>query len=115
MSSEVERQAIGFKGELLLHARTRMVMLEITSRCNLRCTYCAKSHPGNAGEHMTFELDRILPDLERLTPHEIQISGHGESTILDGWSEIASRLIVRGMPITLDMRIARLPSPPPTP
>lgn len=108
MSKKVEHQTLGPRGESLLHARTRMVMLEITSRCNLRCTYCAKSHPGNAGEHMTFELESILPDLERVTPHEIQISGHGESTILEGWSELASRLIERGMPITLTSNFSRV-------
>lgn len=57
---------------------------------------------------MTFELESILPDLERVTPHEIQISGHGESTILANWSELASRLIERGMPITLTSNFATI-------
>jgi len=93
--------------EELLRPRTRQVLLELTKRCNLRCDYCATSQPDYVGLDLELDVESLIPSLERLRPREVQVSGHGETTVLSGWSAFVDRLVDRGCPVSLASNFAR--------
>ena len=65
--------------------------ITFTSDCNLRCTYCAVSEPGYTGEHLTIEaISEIYRFVEVNKIETIQLSGHGETTMIDDWTNIVS-------------------------
>jgi molybdenum cofactor biosynthesis enzyme MoaA len=67
---------------------TRSVNLELTSNCNLRCTYCPVSQPDYAGKDMGPELvDRMFAELETRKVEMVCLNGHGETTMLPGWQQ----------------------------
>ena len=65
--------------------------ITFTSDCNLRCTYCAVSQPGYHGQHLSkLNIDEILKIIDRGFVSSVQLSGHGETTMLDNWVDIVS-------------------------
>lgn len=95
----------------LLRARTRVVYVEMTSRCNLRCVYCAVSQPDYVGSDLGVDPDQLVHQIAALEPREVQISGHGETTMLKGWQELAQSLLRRGLPLSIITNLARPHSP----
>lgn len=93
--------------EALLQPRMREVIVEATSRCNLRCLYCAVSQPGYVGRDLEGDPQAILRGIVELGPREVQINGHGETTMLPGWVELARLLTESGVPVTLTSNLAR--------
>ncbi len=66
-------------------AELKVVVLETTKRCNLRCIHCAVSEENNQGgytaEDLPFELfQKVLPLLRKYRP-TVQLSGHGETLL----------------------------------
>jgi sulfatase maturation enzyme AslB (radical SAM superfamily) len=72
------------------------VMLDLTTRCNLRCVYCAVSLPDYRGMDMNADvLDRALSSITQLRRHSnfiVCISGHGETTMLPNWVDVCDQL-----------------------
>jgi MoaA/NifB/PqqE/SkfB family radical SAM enzyme len=88
--------------ERLLDAfRPKEVLLELTSRCSLRCIYCAVSQPFYVGQDLQMGRDDIVDQLVKLAPSEFQINGHGETSIVEGWDELARSLMRRGLSLTM--------------
>ena len=91
----------------LLRARPRVVFVELTSRCNVRCIYCPVSLPEYVGRDLEFELEQLVDVLRRCAPHEVQLNGHGETTMLAHWTSVAKRLLAEGLPLTLTTNLAK--------
>ena len=70
----------------LLTSRIDIVLFETTTNCNLRCTYCGVSSPSYIGSD--FDLSRIsdvVSSMVSANVRNVQISGHGETTIIPNW------------------------------
>src|SRR5688572_799311 len=93
--------------ESMLVPRMREVIVEVTSRCNLRCLYCAVSQPGYVGKDLEGDPETILRGILELSPREVQINGHGETTMLPGWIRLSDLLSHSGVPVTLTSNLAR--------
>lgn len=85
----------------LLEPRLEQVMVELTTRCNLRCVYCAVSQPGYLHHDLELEPEDLARQVLALRPSEVQINGHGETTLIEGWHRVADVLIRRGIRLTL--------------
>lgn len=83
----------------LLLARPQGLMVEYTSRCNLRCKYCTKSNPGDddiAGRNMDMTpstIDEVLAFIARSDFREVLLAGTGETTFHPDWKADLPRLI----------------------
>lgn len=74
--------------------RCSNVHLELTSQCNLACVYCAVSQPGYKAISLSPEKTTLVIDwLLRNEVTNINLNGHGETTILPGWEDIVSPLV----------------------
>ncbi len=67
---------------------------EITSKCNLSCVYCAVSQPDYHGlilapDQATKVADWLLAN----NVTNINLNGHGETTIVSGWEKIVQPLL----------------------
>lgn len=82
-----------------LQAYPHGVMVEYTSRCNLRCKYCSKSNPGDdqiPGRDQDMTPDTVEAVIAYLQSHqfrEVLLAGTGESTFHAQWMEDFPRLI----------------------
>ena len=67
---------------------------EITSNCNLACVYCAVSQPWYQGTNLDEDRAQAVSDwlLKNNVPN-ININGHGETTIVKGWTKIIKPLL----------------------
>lgn len=84
------------------------LQLEITSDCNLRCTYCAVSQPSYEG--LEIGIDRaseLVQKIVRQGIKHVQISGHGETTTVDYWTELANQLIDSNIEISMISNMSR--------
>lgn len=74
--------------------RCSNVHLELTSQCNLACVYCAVSQPGYKAISLSPEKTTLVIDwLLRNEVTNINLNGHGETTILPGWEDIVNPLL----------------------
>jgi MoaA/NifB/PqqE/SkfB family radical SAM enzyme len=92
--------------EHLLEPALKYVMLELTSRCNLRCVYCAVSQPDFHGLDITLGFDRLRAELGSEGGIEIQMNGHGETTIVRNWDVLARELMDDGHRLSLTSNLA---------
>jgi MoaA/NifB/PqqE/SkfB family radical SAM enzyme len=98
--------------ELLAAAPLHEVRLALTTRCNLRCVYCAVSQNAYHGEDLPKELARkalqIIPqivDKERI--YAVNVNGHGETTFVPGWTETCTALLDENLPLVLTTNLAK--------
>jgi predicted O-linked N-acetylglucosamine transferase (SPINDLY family)/molybdenum cofactor biosynthesis enzyme MoaA len=88
--------------ESWLKAYPQALMIEYTSRCNLRCKYCSKSNPGDdqiPGRNMdmtTTTVDAVIHLIEQSSYSELLLAGTGESTFHPHWREDFPRMIQAG-------------------
>jgi MoaA/NifB/PqqE/SkfB family radical SAM enzyme len=77
----------------LLSARPQVLIIEVTSKCNLRCAYCPKSDADyDAQPYVNRDLSdaalrRLYEDAKALGIAQITISGVGETAMFSGWHE----------------------------
>jgi MoaA/NifB/PqqE/SkfB family radical SAM enzyme len=87
------------------------VRLELTTRCNLRCVYCAVSQSTYEGSDMPEALAyRVIPLIADLASSKlgvVHVNGHGETTFLSGWMEVCESLLQLGLPISITTNLAR--------
>ena len=82
--------------------------LELTSKCNLRCTYCSVSQPGYLGLTMSSENeDAALAGLRAMKVNDVALNGHGETTMLKDWSRVAKAMRETGARVHLTSNFSR--------
>lgn len=61
-----------------------MIVLELTSMCNLRCIHCYNESSSEKSEEMDFDedLNIVVDELDKVKPHYLTLSG-GEPLLLD--------------------------------
>jgi organic radical activating enzyme len=84
-----------------------LLIVELTSLCNLSCTYCSVSHPEYHGTTSPLNSDEIISIAQKLGCKKIQLHLHGESTIVKGWEQIAEKLINNGYQVHLLSNLAK--------
>jgi protein O-GlcNAc transferase len=88
--------------ESWLSAYPQSLMIEYTSRCNLRCKYCPKSNPGEdqvPGRNMDMvdeTIDSVIALIKQYPYQELLLAGTGESTFHPNWLEDFPRIISAG-------------------
>lgn len=80
------------------------IILETTTRCNLRCVHCAVSEENNLGNYDARDLPmelfhKLLPLLQDFRPM-VQLSGHGETLLHPNFMEMLEKLIRMGSRVT---------------
>jgi len=88
------------------------IRIDLTTRCNLRCVYCAVSQLNYQGQDMAPELAaRARKIILQLATHHtlaaIDVNGHGETTMLAGWGDFCRSLLVHGIPLRLTSNFAK--------
>lgn len=94
--------------DLLLSPITDTVFLELTSRCNLRCTYCAVSQPTYHGIDLPLKgFDNFVEQMRARGVRTVVMNGHGESTIIKEWEIHAERLADAGFRLHITTNLAK--------
>lgn len=85
-------------------------IIEMTTRCNLRCTYCLKSQPDcAAGIDMPHaQLDRITDFLIAIRCPYACVNGNGETTIYKNWDLYCDRLLDNGVNLGIISNFAKV-------
>ena len=97
--------------EELLKATTT-VFLELTSRCNLRCVYCAVSQPTYRGIDLPLKgFDNFLEQMRTRGVRTVVMNGHGESTIIKDWEIYSDRLADAGFRLHITTNMAKRLTP----
>lgn len=100
--------AVKQEEDLLTAHTTSNVLLEFTSRCNLRCVYCAVSQPEYRGIDMDFlDFENLIDSLRERKVTLVSVNGHGETTMVKGWESYCARLINAGFRLHLISNFAR--------
>jgi len=84
------------------------VTLEFTTRCNLKCTYCAVSRPWHEKEDLDLEVfPSLLEEFRTLGVKKVQISGGGETTIVKNWDDYLFQLLDNGIEVSIITNLAK--------
>src|SRR5438128_12086115 len=80
----------GIAHDLLVSLPAREVRLSLTTRCNLRCVYCAVSQSTYHGSDMTADVAQqataaILRIAREQKLRAVHVNGHGGTTFVAGW------------------------------
>ena len=82
--------------------------IEFTTRCNLRCVYCASQSPTYSGRDLdSAYLGDILECLKRRQVVTLGVSGHGETTTVANWQHYCDRMLDNGLDLYLSTNLAR--------
>lgn len=100
--------------DLLCSLKFKILIVEITSRCNLRCIFCPKAIKGNEsvpGRDIDMN-DSILAStlkFARLTsPSTASLVGVGETTFRDDWITVCQQFFNLGMACIINSNFGRL-------
>lgn len=76
----------------------RNLRIEMTTNCNLRCTYCNVSNPTYKGKDIKqSNFDEALTILKSAPKNiNVHLNGHGEATFHPNWKEYAQQIINLG-------------------
>jgi len=98
--------------DLITSPTTDTIFLELTSRCNLRCTYCAVSQPTYRGIDLALDgFDNFVQQMRRRGVRLITMNGHGESTIIRDWEVYSDRLADAGFRLHITTNMAKRLTP----
>src|ERR1041385_637264 len=97
---------------LLVSGPLYEVRLDLTTRCNLRCVYCAVSQSTYRGEDMPMDNARhavgMVAELARFhKPDAVHVNGHGETTFMSGWIELCNRLLAEDLFLWMTTNLAK--------
>lgn len=94
--------------DLTASAVTDKVWLEVTSRCNLRCTYCHLSHSYFPEIDIDLAgIDRFIENLKTRQVRELIFNGRGENSFLDGWHVAVRKVLDAGVLVTSVTNLSR--------
>src|SRR6187549_200694 len=57
--------------------------------------------------YVEMDVDELARVLKRCHPMEVQMSGHGETTMLKHWTHVTRKLLDQGLPLTLTSNFAK--------
>ena len=73
----------------------KILHIEITTHCNLRCRHCRINAADYVAEHMPMSVFyRLLPAMEAFRPHVI-LNGHGEPLVHPHWTDVFRETMLR--------------------
>jgi len=102
------RQSFQWTGDLTESPWTRIAHIEFTSRCNLRCVFCAVCRPGYQGRDLDPKiLKDITTSLKKRHPRSVNVNGHGETTIYKNWNHYCDDMLEAGMPLHVISNFAK--------
>jgi len=95
--------------DLLTVSSLDLVMLELTTRCNLRCIYC---YNGRDNSHTNIDLsdtliESVLASLRTLRVNRLGANGAGETTVHPRWHLRCQRFMDAGIPVHLITNFAK--------
>jgi molybdenum cofactor biosynthesis enzyme MoaA len=98
--------------QLLGPGPLKEICLSLTTRCNLRCVYCAVSQSTYRGMEMPAKLINLaLATISRSTRCDkieaIRVNGHGETTCMAGWTDVCKSLLDRNLPLVLTTKFGK--------
>jgi len=98
--------------DLLGPAVIREIRFDLSTRCNLRCVYCAVSLPEYVGHDMPTDMalrtvNTIASLMRYNPPHPVNVNGHGETTFMRDWVTICQRLLSRNVPVRITSNLAK--------
>jgi len=82
----------------------------LTTRCNLRCTYCAVSQPDYVGVDMAPGVrESIREQVLRIANEQtvVVVNGHGETTFLPDWHRFVDPLLDARLPVYMLSNLAK--------
>lgn len=107
-TAESEGQPAAIPDQLLSVPFIHNVILSITTRCNLRCTYCGVSQPQYEGRDLDLaHFDDWAADFKKNGVRLININGHGETTMIPGWEDCARKLLDAGFMVSITSNFAK--------
>jgi MoaA/NifB/PqqE/SkfB family radical SAM enzyme len=93
---------------LLKTPRTRSLLVEFTTRFNLRCAYCAVSQPSYVGARLPLEhFDALTTLIVERRPEIVMVNGHGETTTVKDWDRYCRRWIDLGLDLKIITNLAK--------
>jgi hypothetical protein len=95
--------------DLTLSPITDKVWLEVTSRCNLRCTYCHLSHENIPEVDIDLaHFDKFVQGLVARGATELIFQGRGENSFLAGWHNYVRKALDAGLIVTAVTNLSRV-------
>jgi MoaA/NifB/PqqE/SkfB family radical SAM enzyme len=95
--------------DLLSSPTSDMFHLEMTTRCDLRCVYCAVSQEWYHGVDMDIgDFDSLVQQLKDRRVKMIAVSGHGETTMIPDWHQKINLLADAGLRVRITTNFARV-------
>ncbi|MCZ2147401.1 MAG: radical SAM protein [Bryobacterales bacterium] len=93
----------------LLHIHSiEKVTLEFTTRCNLKCVYCAVTRPWHRKNDLDLaSFDVLVEEMKALGVRTVQISGGGETTIVRDWDRYLKKLLDGGFRVSIISNLAK--------
>jgi MoaA/NifB/PqqE/SkfB family radical SAM enzyme len=87
---------------------TYEAFIEFTSRCNLKCVYCAVSQPDYKGTDLALpNIEMLVDELRKRGTKRVCVNGHGETTILKEWATWVGALVDAGFEVHMIGNFAR--------
>jgi len=105
---EPTKRVLQEKIDILQSYRTDFAFIEFTSRCNLRCVYCAVSQPKYKGLELNLsDFEELINSLKKRNVKTINVNGHGETTIVKNWNSYCDRLLDSGFSLNIISNFSR--------
>lgn len=96
------------KRDLLTSHKSSAIMIEYTTGCNMRCSYCSVSKEGWIPKDLDEDLaNKIASDVIQRQPSTVAIHGHGETTMLPDWEKKAKKFIDAGLRVSICTNLAK--------
>lgn len=94
--------------DMLKITKLHHAMVEVTTSCNLRCSYCLVSSPlWQPGTLPANVVMSVLNELKNLNTTVIHLHGHGETTIVEGWTDYAKTLLDANIHVSLCSNLSK--------
>jgi MoaA/NifB/PqqE/SkfB family radical SAM enzyme len=94
--------------DFLTSHKSSAIMIEYTTDCNMRCSYCSVSKEGWRAINLNEDLaNRIADEVIQRHPSGVQIHGHGETTMLPDWEKKAKKFIDAGLRVSICTNLAK--------
>jgi MoaA/NifB/PqqE/SkfB family radical SAM enzyme len=95
--------------DLLLSHSVPVALLEFTTRCNLRCVYCARSRNGYTGgcDLDPSSIEQITSQLIEQGVKSITVNGHGETTLYRDWHVLCRAMLERSVMLNIITNLSK--------